>query len=66
MRVLVATDCAVENLTTVRLSGKFIAKVYEGEFKNIKAKEKDFTHLFEAKALELKNLHLVHSLPQMR
>jgi hypothetical protein len=58
MDVYLAVDKEIEGEENVRLSGKFLSKVYEGPFKNTGKWCKDFESFAKSKDLTIKKLYM--------
>lgn len=58
MNVYLAVDKEIPNAENVRLSGKFLSKVYEGPFKNTGKWCKDFEKYAESKNLKIKKWYM--------
>jgi hypothetical protein len=58
MDVYLAVDKEIEGAENVRLSGKFLSKVYEGPFQNTGKWCKDFENFAKSKGLTIKKLYM--------
>ena len=58
MNVYLAVDKEIEGAENVRLSGKFLSKVYEGPFQNTGKWCKDFEKYAEGKNLKIKRWYM--------
>jgi hypothetical protein len=58
MDVYLAVDKEIEGVGNVRLSGKFLSKVYEGPFQNTGKWCKDFEKYAESKNLKIKKWYM--------
>lgn len=58
MDVLLAVDKEIPDAENVTLSGKFLSKVYEGNFKDTGIWCKDFTEYAKGKGMEVKKMYM--------
>ena len=59
--VYIAVDKDVPGAEMARLSGRFLAKVFEGPYRNIRNWIRDVQSLLDAKSLELKKLYFFYT-----
>lgn len=58
MKIMVAVDKEVEELTNTSLSGKFVSKVYEGDFKETGKWCADFEGYLKSKKFKMKKMYM--------
>ncbi len=58
MNIYVAVDREIDGLENVTLSGKYLSKVYEGDFKDTAIWCKDFEKFAESKEMEIKKWYV--------